>query len=123
MAKDKEFNWYKIFASEEEMQNCIPKGKAIKKTIRQSEICVVHGNDGFYAVQDKCPHNGFSLSKGFCSEVNSIVCPLHRYHFDLKTGRAKSGIGETLSTYPIKLNEDGSVWIGFEIKKPWSFFD
>jgi 3-phenylpropionate/trans-cinnamate dioxygenase ferredoxin subunit len=103
------------------MQNNIPPKKAILKRILNKDICVVHGLDGFYAVQDKCPHNGFSLSKGYCSDVNSVVCPLHRYHFDLRSGRAKSGIGETLQTYPLKTENDG-VYIGFEIKKPWSLF-
>jgi UDP-MurNAc hydroxylase len=44
-----------------------------------------------YAVQRFCPHAGFDLS---AAEVvnGKIVCPGHRWHFDLQTGRcAESG--------------------------------
>jgi nitrite reductase/ring-hydroxylating ferredoxin subunit len=48
-----------------------------------------------------------------------VVCPLHRYDFDLKTGKGLSGVADTLTTYPIEFREDG-VYLGIiEKKSPW----
>lgn len=77
---------------------------------------MVRTEKGLFAVQDKCPHNGASLSRGFCSPNNEVVCALHRYSFDLSSGKATSGGAYTLKTFPIEIKEDG-VWLG--IKAAW----
>jgi nitrite reductase/ring-hydroxylating ferredoxin subunit len=41
-----------------------------------SEVC---------AIEDACNHAGASLSEGFRS-VDRIVCPMHGYVFELRTG-------------------------------------
>ncbi len=116
-----EYKWVKIYDTIAALESNAPYKKAFSLSVRGKDICIVHGLDGFYGVQEKCPHNGYPLSRGNCSDENSIVCPMHRYHFDLKTGRAKSGIGETLLTYPIKIDDTG-VYLGFKIKKAWSLW-
>ena len=120
MTKEKKYRWFKIFSSSEEMQNNIAPRRTYALQVDGKKICVVHGLDGFYAVRDKCPHNGFPLSAGFCSDVNSIVCPVHRYHFDLKTGKALSGIGSRVETFPIETSEKG-VFLGVEEYNWWPF--
>lgn len=70
-------------------------------------ICLVKGSDGVYAVQERCPHNGASLGGGFCNEKDEIVCPLHRYPFSLKTGKATAGMALYLETYPVRIQDDG----------------
>jgi len=42
-----------------------------------------------------------------------VVCPLHRYCFDMKNGRNTSGEGYFLKTYPIELRAEG-LFIGFQ---------
>ena len=83
--------------------------------LKGEKICLTRTDKGFYAVQDSCPHNGASLSKGFCSKQNEIVCPLHRYSFDLESGKATSGGAYTLKTYPIQQKADG-VYLGIKAK-------
>lgn len=100
-------HWYKIFNSATEAGNQIPLNRLETISIGGKKICLAHTSQGFFAVNDKCPHNGASLGNGFCTEENSIVCPMHRYHFDLKTGRAKSGIGDVVRTYPLEVRGDG----------------
>ena len=120
MAQEKKYRWFKIFSTAEEMANNVAPRRTYTMQVDGKKICLVHGLDGFYAVRDKCPHNGFPLSAGFCSDVNSIVCPVHRYHFDLKTGRALSGLGERVETYPIEVRENG-VFLGMEEFNWWPF--
>ncbi|MCW3085326.1 MAG: (2Fe-2S)-binding protein [Bacteroidetes bacterium] len=89
-------------------------------TVGKKKVCIAHTREGLFAVNDKCPHNGASLGNGYCTDEGSVVCPLHRYHFDLKTGRAKSGLGDVVETYPIETREEG-IFIGFR-ETVWNLF-
>ena len=92
------------------------KGVFLTFHFKNEKICVTRTTKGLYAFGDKCPHNGASLSKGFCSPKNEIVCPLHRYSFDLDSGKATSGGAFSIKTYPIEYKNDG-VYVG--IKAGW----
>ncbi len=118
--KEKKYRWVKIFSSEEEMKNSLPYLKTSSISAFGKKVCLVHGTDGFYAVRDKCPHNGFPLSGGYCNKDNTIVCPIHRYHFDLKTGKALSGMATKVETFVIKVFSDG-VFLGEEEFNWWPF--
>ena len=59
------------------------------------------------ALIDKCPHQGKRLSDGWCEE-NKVVCPYHRYSFDLKTGL---GSGTGIDVFPLSEREDG-LYVG-----------
>jgi len=109
----KKTTWYKLFESVTAANTRIAEGRVTTILINNKKICVAHTKEGFFAMQDKCPHNGSSLGNGFCTEQNSVVCPVHRYSFDLKTGRATSGGGDAARTYPLETREDG-IYIGFE---------
>jgi nitrite reductase/ring-hydroxylating ferredoxin subunit len=113
MRFEKITDWYRIFASQADMEAQVQKGRAVAVVKGGKKICIAHSNDGFFAVSDRCPHNGFSLSKGNCSEDNAIVCPLHRYRFDLRTGRSKGGIADYVDTFKLDVREDG-VYVGIE---------
>lgn len=58
----------------------------------------------YYAYSDICPHGGVSLSEGgILVKECIIVCPLHSYKFNVKTGRNISDEGYKLKTYPIRV--------------------
>lgn len=116
----KKINWYKLFESQEAAEAMLDVGRVTTMQVGKKKLCIAHTSEGFFAVNDKCPHNGASLGKGFCTDQGSVVCPLHRYHFDLKTGRAKSGLGDYVETYPIETRADG-VFVGFE-EVIWNLF-
>ncbi len=109
------YHWIKIFETETEFENYVQPNKFIVFQLRGEKICVTRTAKGAYAVQDKCPHNGASLSQGFCSQKNEIICPLHRYSFDLDSGKATSGGAYALKTYPIQIKTDG-VYVGIKAK-------
>lgn len=109
----KQVNWFKLFPSIEAANNRLEVGRVTSMQVGKKKICLARTSEGFYAVNDRCPHNGASLGNGHCTDQGSVVCPVHRYHFDLKTGRAKSGLGDYVRPYPIEVREDG-VYIGFE---------
>jgi nitrite reductase/ring-hydroxylating ferredoxin subunit len=53
---------------------------------RPADTFTLAVNGHRYSVQRFCPHAGFDLSQAEVVE-GSIVCPGHRWHFDLETGR------------------------------------
>jgi 3-phenylpropionate/trans-cinnamate dioxygenase ferredoxin subunit len=109
-----EIHWYKVFESLAEAEQSISNGKTLTKTVAGKKVCLAKNINGFFAVNDRCPHNGFSLGKGICTDDDIIVCPLHRYGFDLKTGRSRAGnTASYVDTYPLNINENG-FYIGFE---------
>lgn len=78
-------------------------------------ICLLQVYGKLFAVGNRCPHAGADLSQGWC-EGNKIVCPFHRHHFDIETGKGNPGQGNFIPVYPIK-EEEGRVYIG--IKRSW----
>jgi 3-phenylpropionate/trans-cinnamate dioxygenase ferredoxin subunit len=120
MLFEKKIKWHKLFDSVEAANMFLEVGNVNSIIVRNKKICLAHTDEGFFAVNDKCPHNGASLSQGRCTKEGSVVCPVHRYHFDLKTGRSKSGLGSYVQPYPIEIREEG-VYIGME-ETVWNIF-
>lgn len=48
-------------------------------------MAVFKNNGKLYGIQNICPHEGGQLCNGWI-ESGEVVCPLHGYRFDLKTG-------------------------------------
>ena len=63
----------------------IKEGLAKLVRVRSEEVAVFRSNGQLYGVQNICPHEGGQLCKGWI-ESGEVVCPLHRYKFELKTG-------------------------------------
>lgn len=85
--------------------------------VEGKRICMARTVTGYYAVSDKCPHAGAHLGRGGWCENEQVVCPIHRYRYDLKTGKGLQG--DYIESYPVQTREDG-VYIGLE-KKWWQF--
>ncbi|MDP9823721.1 3-phenylpropionate/trans-cinnamate dioxygenase ferredoxin subunit [Nocardioides massiliensis] len=55
----------------------------------ESPVAVYRTEDGtWFASDDSCTHEQFSLGTDSDLEDDEVVCPLHMARFDLKTGRA-----------------------------------
>ncbi|MFI5148697.1 MAG: Rieske (2Fe-2S) protein [Bacteroidia bacterium] len=109
----KKTRWYKIFDSLSVAESYIPLYRTDTLQVGKRKLCIAHTQEGFFAVSDKCPHNGFSLGKGWCTAEQTVVCPLHRYAFDLKTGRARTGLADYVDTYKVEVRPDG-LYVGME---------
>ena len=60
-------------------------------------------NDGgaYFAIDDTCPHEGASLGEGLL-HGGRVICPLHSWVFDLRTGRCPRESHEPVATYPAR---------------------
>jgi nitrite reductase/ring-hydroxylating ferredoxin subunit len=100
--------WVKVLSKQEtEREDFVEMAKADGK-----KICVIKHEGKFSAIQNTCPHAGGILSGGWCKEGN-IVCPIHRWEYNLTTGRGAEGQGDYINIYPTKLKEDG-LYVGFK---------
>ena len=75
--------------------------------IGNRKICIVKTPDGIRACSDICPHAGGSLSQGYVDQHNNIVCCVHNYKFNLKTGRDALNEGYFLKTFRVLVSEEG----------------
>ncbi|HZX74159.1 MAG TPA: Rieske (2Fe-2S) protein [Cyclobacteriaceae bacterium] len=103
--------WVKIFSSQSELQKHLEENRPRLLQVYGKKICLVYRESKLFAVQDSCPHNGESLSKGTVNFQGEIVCPWHGQRFSLKTGREGGQQSQDLITYPVKETEEG-VFIG-----------
>lgn len=104
----KKVKWIKIASSKEELDNLVPLNEIKILNKEGNAICIGRNSKGFYAMKDKCPHQGYSFKGGACTESDKMVCPVHRYGFDVNTGR---GGGDAAIVYNIDYRQDG-VFVG-----------
>jgi 3-phenylpropionate/trans-cinnamate dioxygenase ferredoxin subunit len=81
----------------------LPPGSRRLVTIRGREVVVFNVKGEYFALLDRCPHQGGSLSRGkliglveasapgqvrYSRRGEIIRCPWHGWEFDLRTGRS-----------------------------------
>lgn len=64
----------------------IPVGSITKVVLDSCTVALVRRADGFFALDDRCPHAGGPLSEGWLEEDGTLRCPWHERHFDPATG-------------------------------------
>jgi nitrite reductase/ring-hydroxylating ferredoxin subunit len=109
--KEKKYIWHKVSDGIGDIP--FASNSMVEMEIAGKKVCVVMHKDQLLACTQKCPHAGGKLVDGFIDAMGNIVCPLHRYKFNLENGRNVSGEGYFLKTFPIEIRNEG-VFIGFE---------
>lgn len=84
--------------------------------LKGKKICIGKYADGLFAFAYKCPHAGGLLADGYIDALGNIVCPQHRYRYNLKNGFNVSGEGYYLLNWPLEIRND-EVYIGWEERK------
>lgn len=85
------------------------------------KICIAKFNDSIFAFAYKCPHAGGILADGYIDALGNVVCPLHRYKYDVRNGRNTSGEGYYLKQWPVEVREDG-IYVAVESGGFFSWF-
>ena len=63
----------------------IPSGEARMFVVKDTTIGVFHVDGKFFAINDRCPHAGASLSLGYI-EGDVVCCRMHHWRFCIKDG-------------------------------------
>jgi 3-phenylpropionate/trans-cinnamate dioxygenase ferredoxin subunit len=107
----RQLRWIKL--SELEI---LPDDDFVKSVqVNKKRICLIKTEDRWFATQAKCPHAGADLSQGWCKN-GKLICPFHRYEYDLQSGNGSPGQDDYIDTYPLQIRQDG-IYIGW--KESW----
>lgn len=100
-------NSFKFGSSKEEVFQAIPERKIKKLAAGEKRLAILRFGDAFHIFDAQCPHRGADLGRANVNGAGEIICPLHQYRFDLKTGDVRSGYCAALPVYRNELTESG----------------
>jgi nitrite reductase/ring-hydroxylating ferredoxin subunit len=108
---DENFNWIKIADNIAELpwqenNMCVVEAGGKKITLARK-------NEAACAFAYKCPHAGGIMANGYLDAMGNVVCPLHRYRFNMLNGRNTSGEGYYLQTFAVRI-VDRAIYVGFK---------
>ncbi|HMO14220.1 MAG TPA: Rieske 2Fe-2S domain-containing protein [Pirellulaceae bacterium] len=63
----------------------IPEGEGRSFHVDRYVVAIFNVAGTFYAIDDRCPHMGVSLSTGHLEDC-VVTCPLHAWRFDVRDG-------------------------------------
>jgi nitrite reductase (NADH) small subunit len=99
----------------------IPVGEGRTFRVGGHRIAVFRSREGrAYATQADCPHRGGPLADGLVGG-STLVCPLHEWSFDLRSGMALNG-SCGIRVYPLTEAPDGTLVVEIEedgTQPPW----
>jgi nitrite reductase (NADH) small subunit len=100
----------------------IPAGEKRSYKVKNIPLVVVHSKkDQFYAIYERCPHQGVSLCAGtlagetlatgpgapfeYAREGEILRCPWHGFSFDVTTGVCINASEYRVRTYPLSIDQ------------------
>jgi nitrite reductase/ring-hydroxylating ferredoxin subunit len=103
----------------------IPTGKRKLVNVKGREIGIFNVNGEYFAVGNRCPHEGASLCKGrmvglvessepgsyqFSRRGELLRCPWHGWEFDLRTGKSWCEPDRTkVRSFELKVESGGAL--------------
>ena len=88
----------------------LPPGEGRNFKVGDRKVAVFRTRDGgVFATQASCPHRAGPLADGLLGG-HALVCPLHEWLFDLKTGSSLNG-NCNIKTYSASVEPDGTVMV------------
>lgn len=86
----------------------VPVGRALRVKVDDKHIALFKIEGTIYAINAVCPHAGAFLDMGYLEDF-SIICPLHGWDFDVRTGVSPS-YGVKTTCYELEV-KDGIVYL------------
>ncbi len=79
--------------------------------VNGTHLAVFKYQEKFYAVDNRCPHMGYPMSKGSIRD-GVLICHWHHWEFDLKSGGCFLAFGDDLKAFPVEERSDGYLYVG-----------
>lgn len=102
-----EGNWVEVCAEED-----VPHLEGRRVVVNGFYVAVFSTEEGFYAIEDNCPHMGGPLCDGDVA-ATTVSCPLHARKIEMKTGEVKNDELSRVMTFPVKA-EDETILLNAE---------
>jgi 3-phenylpropionate/trans-cinnamate dioxygenase ferredoxin subunit len=108
---EKEFTWHKIAEHIDEIQ--LAENNIGVVEVKDKTVCIAKFQNRLFAFAHKCPHASGFFIDGYTDGIGNVICPVHGYKYDIRTGRNVSGEGYYLKNWPVDVRKDG-VFVGLE---------
>jgi len=112
---DRTVTWHRIADVDD-----LPEGrvKTVSVTIgsRTHQFALTHVGGSFYALDNRCPHQGGPLGEGSieCDDDDCYLrCPWHGWDFDPTTGNTPGGHDDGIATFPVEVR-GSDIYVGLE---------
>jgi len=92
----------------------LPEAKVRILRCEGTDVAFARVANVIHAFQPKCPHMQYSLEGGLCYE-DKVVCPIHRYAFNLNDGK---GHGLCMRVYATE-ERQGKMYVGIPYQTLW----
>jgi nitrite reductase/ring-hydroxylating ferredoxin subunit len=87
----------------------VAPGKGALASVNGRDVAVFRRGDEILAIGNDCPHQGGSLCDGWV-EGDIVICPLHGWEFDMRTGACMTVPGESVPRY-LATVEDRTIYL------------
>jgi 3-phenylpropionate/trans-cinnamate dioxygenase ferredoxin subunit len=92
------------------LENRLADGEVIVVDVDGTDVAVFKIAGEFYAIEDKCTHDGAEIASGELVG-DEIICPRHGARFCVKTGAVRSAPAyEDIACFPVRI-ESGMVQV------------
>ncbi|MFN8036307.1 MAG: glutamate synthase-related protein [Acidimicrobiia bacterium] len=85
----------------------IEPGRGVVRRVNGLDLAIMRDGDDVYALENTCPHRGGQLGDGHVDD-GKVICPLHSWDFDLRTGISPFDPADTVRAFPARVH-DGTV--------------
>ncbi len=89
------------------------EGKAVVK-IAGKQVLVIETKSKLYALDNRCPHQGYPLSEGSLKKECTLSCNWHGWTFDLESGDTIQG-RDPVQVYPVERRRE-DIWLDLSPK-------
>lgn len=86
----------------------VPSGARKLVKLHEVEVAVFNVGGSVFAIDNRCPHRGGPLIRGYPDTNGGIKCPMHGWRFDLRTGESPRPAQATV--YRTKI-ENGLIYL------------
>ena len=94
----------------------IPKDRGLCVVVENTPIALFNWNGDVYAMDDRCPHQGMSLSTG-TMEDGVVTCPWHGWRYRITDGAWVSCPRNRTPCFPARV-EGGVVYLNVAPSEP-----
>jgi len=94
----------------------VAAGCATTVIVGGREVALFNVDGTFYAIDNRCPHQGGPLAEGFV-DGTVVTCPWHAWSFKLTDGKMTLGAFTCVDTYDVRIEGDW-VMLGSEPRLP-----
>jgi nitrite reductase/ring-hydroxylating ferredoxin subunit len=85
-------------------------GGCLSIQIQNHTIALFYHNSKVYALDNRCPHMGFPLSRGTVKD-SILTCHWHHARFDLNNGGTFDQWAGDVRSFPVEIRNKNEVWV------------